>query len=497
MKSTMKNKVKKTEKFLLKLKEVARRNILRKRYERALVAVEALAEISYTYNQYYTDDEAENLLNKIADSERKRIMAKSNKEYKSNGNTIVFYDYFGLDLRGWAYIYLTGLKNNSYNIIYITTDEAKNRQPSIQALLKNAHAEIKYISFNDKYENIIFQIYEILCSYRPEAAFFYTVPYDVAGWVAFKLYDFYGKRYLIDLTDHAFWLGTKCNDFFIGVRDMSAYIEHFERKIPQNRLVRLPVNLVIDEQKLHDHLPFDVENTKYIFSGGALYKTKKDEKNTFFRIVEHILANHVDIKFLYAGYGDDRELQRLAKIFPWRVFHIGERRDFYYLIKHCVLYLNTYPMFGGMMMQYAAYAGKIPITLRHNSDSDGLLLNQEAAKIAYDSFDKLVKDVDKLLDDDEYRTKREELLKGTIVSEVQFAENLKMLIETQSTNFHYQYTIFNTKKFQEEFLNRFNLNISKESILNKRNVILVWDMPGLIPTLIKKVFKKIFTKESR
>ena len=202
-------------------------------------------------------------------------------------------------------------------------------------------------------------------------------------------------------------------------------------------------------------------------------------------------------RFLYAGYGDDRELKRLAKIYPERVFHIGERRDFYYLISHCVLYLNTYPMFGGMMMQYAAYAGKIPITLKHNSDSDGLLLNQETAKIEYDSYDKLVEDVDKLLDDDEYRAKREELLKGTVVSEVQFAENLKMLIETQSTNFHYQYTIFNTKKFQEEFLNRFNLNASKESILNKRNAILVWDMPSLIPTLIKKAFKKIFTKETR
>ena len=462
----MKNKVKKTNNLILKLKKIARKHIQHRRYERALVAIEAIAELSYSYNQYYTDDEAEEMLSKIAEAERYRVKLELNKENNLDNNTVVFYDYFGLDLRGWAYIYLTGLKNNAYNIIYVTTKTAKNKQPAIEALLNNYHAQIKYISFNDKYESVIAQLCEILYLYRPKAAFFYTVPHDVAGWVAFKLYDLYGKRYLVDLTDHAFWLGTKCNDYFIGVREMSAYIEP------------------------HDGLPFDVETDKYIFSGGALYKTLGDPQKTYYRIVDYILSNHTNIKFLYAGYGDDRELRQLAQNYPGRVFHIGERRDFYYLITHCILYLNTYPMFGGMMMQYAAYAGRIPITLKHNSDSDGLLLNQENAQIEYDSFESLVDDVDRLLDDQAYRAKREALLKGAVVSEAQFAENLRMLIEAQVTDFQYQFRCFSTKKFQEEFLARFNLGKAKEFILNRRNYKLVLDMPSLIPALVKKICKK-------
>ena len=53
-------------------------------------------------------------------------------------------------------------------------------------------------------------------------------------------------------------------------------------------------------------------------------------------------------------------------------------------------------MFGGMMMKYSALAGKLPITLRHNADSDGLLLNQKQAKIEYDQIDDLLKDVHSL-----------------------------------------------------------------------------------------------------
>ena len=141
-------------------------------------------------------------------------------------------------------------------------------------------------------------------------------------------------------------------------------------------------------------------------------------------------------------------------------------------------------------MQYAAYAGRIPITLKHNSDSDGLLLNQENAQIEYDSFESLVDDVDRLLDDQAYRAKREALLKGAVVSEAQFAENLRMLIEAQVTDFQYQFRCFSTKKFQEEFLARFNLGKAKEFILNRRNYKLVLDMPSLIPALVKKIRKK-------
>ena len=48
-------------------------------------------------------------------------------------------------------------------------------------------------------------------------------------------------------------------------------------------------------------------------------------------------------------------------------------------------------------MKFSALAGKLPITLKHGSDSDGLLLNQEKTQIEYDTYDELINDVDLLI----------------------------------------------------------------------------------------------------
>ena len=60
-------------------------------------------------------------------------------------------------------------------------------------------------------------------------------------------------------------------------------------------------------------------------------------------------------------------------------------------MEKCTLYLNTYPMFGGLMMRYAAMAGKIPITLKHGKDADGILIDQSKRKIEYASYFQLGK----------------------------------------------------------------------------------------------------------
>ena len=262
------------------------------------------------------------------------------------------------------------------------------------------------------YEKSVCQLSEIFEKEKPRSAFFYTTPYDSAASAAFHMYEGLCNRYLIDLTDHAFWLGKCANDYFLGSREMSAYLEHYERKIPRQKCIKLGVNLLTESINDHSGLPFDVETTRYIFSGGALYKTLGDENNTFYRIIAHILKNHADIKFIYAGNGDDSELKKIITEFPDRAFHIEERKDFFYIIQHCTLYINTFPMFGGMMMKYAALAHKLPITLKHGSDSDGLLLNQDKCRIEYNSYEKLVEDVDCLLDDAEYLRNRERLLDG-------------------------------------------------------------------------------------
>ena len=176
-------------------------------------------------------------------------------------------------------MYLNALVKGGFEIVYLYD---KNRTSEIPGILEFCtQNKIKTLTYNEKatYVESAKEIGEVFLSEKPAKALFYTYPYDVAAYVAFASFKGLTERFLIDLTDHAFWIGKYCNDFFCGSREMSAYNEHYQRHIPKEQLIKLGVNLIVEECNDHSGLPFDVTKTKYIFSGGALYKTLGDPNN--------------------------------------------------------------------------------------------------------------------------------------------------------------------------------------------------------------------------
>lgn len=148
-------------------------------------------------------------------------------------------------------------------------------------------------------------------------------------------------------------------------------------------------------------------------------------------------------------------------------------------------------MFGGMMMKFSANAGKIPVTLKHNMDSDGLLLKQQQAKVEYDSYEELIEDADKLLCNEKYLRERENLLKNTVITEKRFINNLRSTIEEQKTDYQHEVLKLDTEKFQKEFYDRFNLENVKSELVIWLNRSLFFNMPEMIIIGIKKVCKKL------
>ena len=481
------------QRLIDKFASITEKSFQNKDYETALSAISCSAYTQYIYNQSYTDVFLEEKLKQIAD-ELKLAYQPQLSQIEADSNTVLFYDGFGLDTRGVAGMYLRSLKNNGYHIVYVTRKASENSLPTLLEILEDADAVCEFVDLDGSYRQRVEGLIQVFMRHRPKAMLFYTFPEDVAGCVAFHLYAGIGKRYLIDLTDHAFWLGTRCNDYFCGSREMSASNQLFGRGIPKKKLIKLGVNLLVDPQRQPEPLPFDVENSRYIFSGGALYKTLGDEENTYYRIVDHILRNHKDVKFLYAGTGDKSQMQLLLEKYPQQAFLIPERKDFYYLIAHSVFYLNTYPMFGGMMMKYSAHAKKIPITLRHNADSDGLLLDQAAAKIEYDSYEALIEDVDCLLTDEAYLHSRESLLEGKTITQQRFDGNLRSTIETQSTDYDHAYEHLDTTEFIAEYYRRFNIKDVYNYICNKQHLSLLLRIPSVWIYAIKKVLRKVKCK---
>ena len=387
--------------------------------------------------------------------------------FRKGENTVLFYDGFGLDTRGLALGFINGLVKAVYHVYYVVPETAKGQQPEIHRIAQGK-VEWMYFATKSGYLNRTKELIGMVLQARPKAMFFYTTPDDVEGCVLFGVFAGLLDRYQVDLTDHAFWLGTKVNDYFFGSRGISMSNQLYKRHIPREKLLRFDVNLLIPQADDHSGLPFDPLKECYVFSGGALYKTLGDNEKLFYRTIEHIMQRHPDIKFLYAGEGDTSEMMQLVEEHPKRVFYIHERKDFFYLMQHSLLYLNTYPMFGGMMMRYAAYAGRLPITLVHEHDAEGLLLHQKEAHIEYDSYEEMLKDIDKLLENADYRHEREKLLKGQILTEKEFVAFLCAALEEHRTGYDYDdYEERDTSKFLAEYYRRFDWPQEKAKLLHR------------------------------
>ena len=92
------------------------------KYEEALAKITTLANSLYESNQYYVDDDLENALFNIQKQLQKKYDFEEIKDV--NTKTVLFYDGFGLDSRGLAYIYLKALVNLGYKVIYMTIPNA-------------------------------------------------------------------------------------------------------------------------------------------------------------------------------------------------------------------------------------------------------------------------------------------------------------------------------------------------------------------------------------
>lgn len=443
--------------FVEKMRRISSASFQKQNYEKALAAVSSAAYMLYTYNQTYTDDEFEQLLQDIS----KRMLPERSiwrHDDDAEDKTVLFYDGFGLDTRGLALIYLKGLARCGYRVIYVVSENAKGNQPEIAKAVDGYDFHWVYIPTVKNYHAWIHAIADAFDTYRPHSAFFYTTPWDVAAMVAFSHYAGSVIRYQIDLTDHAFWLGKCAFDYCLSLRDLGSKIACNYRGMEPEKIRMLPYYATINYDAPFMGFPFPVDGKRVIFSGGELYKTLGDGENTYYSIVDSILDKHEDIIFLYAGRGDDSELKVIMEKYPERAFHIDERKDLYQVMRNCVLYLNTYPMFGGLMMNYAASAGKIPLTLKHNHDADGLLFNQGNIGIEYDTKEELLADVDKLLADPAYLSEREQRLNGCVITQEQFEANLKQLVDTQTTQYPIYTETVDTSQFRQEYVRRFDYN---------------------------------------
>lgn len=394
----------------------------KKDYESTLRILFVACGFMYTYNQILSDVSIESVLIDIGSK-----LCKKTYETRQDNKKILFYDDFGYENKGLMLIYIDALLKKNYKVIYISYEYLKGTTPELEK--KIGKENIIYIK-TQKYADRIRELDSYIRESGAFRAILYMMPDDVIATSVFSQYKGQIERYLIDATDHAFWIGTCTFDYIIEFRDQGACYSLKYRDIDKNKILLLPYYPRIPKARFMG-LPFKINGKKVIYSGGSLYKTFSDD-NIYYKIVEYIMKCDDDTIFFYSGKGNSSRLELLEKKFPQRIYIDTDRKDFFEIMKRCYFYLSTYPYTGGQMLQYALLAGKVPMTLISDASGQQTVEDNEESFCIH-NVEKFKYELKRSLASAEYLSEKANHIKGKVISPDEFANSLEALIEEKKS----------------------------------------------------------------
>lgn len=424
-----------------------------------------LCHFCYSVNYIFSNDRLEEITKGISLKYLGNTKMENTRE-----DTVVFYDGFGLLDRGLANIYVNALEQLGLKVVWILYSYA----PEINDILKKYEERenitlfvIPKSSILERMEVLRDKIKEI----SPKYLFIYTNPDDVCGIGAISTITEGIERYLIDLTDHAFWLGKCAADWFIEFRNYGYNVARQYRKILTNKMIILPYYPASREAYEFESLPFNEKECQFVFSGGSSYKI--EGKSTYEEIVRYILQTYKDIKFVFASNSKNEILKRLGEDFPNQFFHVGERKDLDAVFQNAKFYLSTYPITGGLMTQYALQNHCIPITLcdevMGETDPKTMMLEPDKVNFVFYKKEDALFEIDRLMSSESYYLKRKTGLENQIISEEEFIRQLQCLLKYKKTEFNKMQQNIDMKKFLEVYKNNATYKKYCELIYCSRN----------------------------
>lgn len=472
-----------------KIKKLASITFKLKFYSQCIDIISVAAGLMYYFNIKYYDEELENILQQISDKIfQDRI--KIENVGALNTKRVVLYDFFSLDNRGLTEQYLQALIDLNCDILYISLQKDVNKMKEILKKI-NGYEKGSVVFINSKNNlNACYTIREKIIQFNPSSILFHSAPWDSIGCIVLFSLPALIKRYLINLTDHAFWLGKKCNDFFLEFRSYGFNISLKYRGIDEKKLLILPYYPVNNPDLLFQGFPFEYENKKIIFSGGSLYKISGSQ--VFFDIVKYILDKYPEAIFLYLGNGDKKDLYKFISINKFENrFYIGnERKDINEIFKRCYFYIGTYPVAGGLMTQYAVMNNKIPVLFSDKNlllnNVEELFMHYQEDKFSYSDINLLYEEIDKLFIQPEYYYKKTQELSNLVISQNKFAQTLDSCLQYQNSEFTPKLYNVDNDSVVKLYLKQ-SLNYGNKFFIVKNAIIAFVFFPYTIRAVINKI----------
>lgn len=340
-------------------------------------------------------------------------------DLKGEKNCVLFYDSFTWDNRGLTQQYLDAiLFQTNINVVFVNENKRNPISIHIYEMLERKCATIYELGQETGTLEKINKLREIIIHHRPSRAFFHLTPHSFIPFVSFSGLSGI-KKYQINLTDHAYWLGdASFFDYSLEFREEGCNLT-LKRGFRKEQILYLPY-YPWPETDSFKGFPVNADGKIKLFSGGALYKLEGGD-DMYFAILKRILEDNPNVLFLYAGDGDRTHFNNFisANKYEQRVYLLGNRSDISDVFKNIDIYLGTYPFGGGLMSQYAAVNGK-PLLLYKNKAIDEIVCNKRQGSITYENADDLVIEANRLISDKDYYKKKSNYYKSLVIDRDDF-----------------------------------------------------------------------------
>ena len=370
-----------------------------------------------------------------------------------------------MDNKGLTQQYIRAFMSMGVEFLYISVECIRSKCSDIIKELEG-YDKAKILLF-EKSEYDFLRKSELILSeigrYKPTKIFLHLMPWDVVSLMV--THSIQGvTKYNINLTDHAFWLGTSFIDYNFEFRAHGRTISLEKRGLKEEQLLYLPFYPILSKDKVcFQGFPSQTQNKIVIFTGGAYYKMF-GFNNIFFKIIDSLLDLSKEAIVLIAGGGDkymmNKQLSQLKN--KQRVLLIGNRKDINEVFKACDIYLDTYPIRGGLMEQYASLNAKSILAYSDfqvfGDNQEMLLQNLGNGVCGYNDWNSFIEYAGKLLNDVYYR-KEEGYRNEQLVPSVEaFNSIFFQLITTHINVYEWKKITIKYNKIKELYLEVENMH---------------------------------------
>ncbi len=468
----------------------AQKKFVERKYLKCIRGIYAASLLQYSIIDLYSDVR----LNRIIKNLSRELFQEENETESSD--TIILYDSFSWDNHGLTQQYLDALYYTSKeNVVYVYE---KGQYTNTNILKFVEEKCMRCICVNGKNEiEKAERIVKIIKDLKPGKAVFQIGPYSIAPFLAFYSYPKVVK-YNINLTDHAFGLGGA--DFFnytIEFRDYGAQVSLEKRGYKRNQINIIPFYPWIDQTPFNG-FPEQAKGKVVIFSGAAYYKIEGGD-GVFQEIVKQLVTQNSDAIILFAGYGNKTKFEDYIKQnkLENRVILLGHRTDINEVFKHSDIFLSTFPLFGGLMVQYAAI-NKIPILAYGTPEVESLVCTKKDYHFVFNNVSLMLAEAKKLITDPEYRKSQGSFFGSLCVNQEDFREAFRMWFLTPANHYTGNVTI-DYEAFMDICVRRYNEDgigaITDLRLLSKcpsvLSVKMICNILACVPYYVKRIKQKL------